>query len=70
MAMEDIEHACDKIRMGHERKSAFISEENKKMTAYHEGGHALVALYTDGDRPTILLDALCDHLIELDCCLL
>ena len=49
--MTEFEHACDKIRMGAERKSAVISPENLKLTAYHEGGHALVALKTAGGMP-------------------
>ncbi|KAG4304961.1 hypothetical protein PORY_001636 [Pneumocystis oryctolagi] len=48
VSMKDFEWARDKILMGTERKSAFITEESKRNTAYHEGGHALVALYTPG----------------------
>jgi len=43
VAMEDFEEAKDKVMMGMERKSLIISEEEKKMTAYHEIGHVLVS---------------------------
>jgi cell division protease FtsH len=41
--MIDFEYAKDKVMMGPERKSMIMTEEEKKNTAYHEGGHALVA---------------------------
>ncbi len=41
--MEDFENAKDKIVMGLERKDAVISEKNRRITAYHEAGHAIVA---------------------------
>ena len=45
VAMVDFEEAKDKVYMGLERKSKVISEEDKKTTAYHEAGHALVARF-------------------------
>ena len=41
--MEDFEEAKDKVLMGKERRSMVLSEEEKKLTAYHEAGHALLA---------------------------
>ena len=49
--MSEIEYAKDKILMGDERKSAFISKETQKCTAYHESGHAIVAIHTKGAHP-------------------
>jgi len=43
--MIDFENAKDKVFMGLERKSKIIKEEDRKITAYHEGGHALVAKF-------------------------
>ncbi|WP_454761397.1 ATP-dependent zinc metalloprotease FtsH [Caulobacter segnis] len=44
VTMHDFEHAKDKVMMGAERRSMAMSDAEKKLTAYHEGGHALVAL--------------------------
>lgn len=45
LSMRDFEDSKDKVYMGLERKSKVIKEEEKKTTAYHEGGHALVARF-------------------------
>jgi cell division protease FtsH len=49
--MSDFEGAKDKVLMGAERRSLIISEEEKRNTAYHEGGHALVAAMTPNADP-------------------
>ncbi|KAG0345446.1 hypothetical protein BG004_003709, partial [Podila humilis] len=51
VGVKQFEHAKDKILMGVERRSQVVTMESKKLTAYHEGGHALVALYTPGAMP-------------------
>lgn len=51
ITMEDFEFAKDKVIMGAERKSLIISDSEKKITAYHEAGHALVARLTPGTDP-------------------
>ncbi|TRM58661.1 P-loop containing nucleoside triphosphate hydrolase protein [Schizophyllum amplum] len=49
--LNHFEWAIDRIIMGAERKSAFIEPKQKLATAYHEAGHALVCIYTDGAMP-------------------
>ncbi len=44
VTMQDLEDAKDKVMMGSERRSMAMSDDEKKLTAYHEGGHAIVAL--------------------------
>jgi cell division protease FtsH len=44
VAMAEFEHAKDKVMMGAERRSLVMSDEEKRMTAYHEGGHALCSI--------------------------
>ncbi|MBT3923867.1 MAG: ATP-dependent zinc metalloprotease FtsH, partial [Nitrospina sp.] len=51
VAMDDFEEAKDKVMMGVERRSMVISEKEKKTTAYHEAGHALVASLLPGTDP-------------------
>jgi ATP-dependent Zn protease len=66
---DDIDFARDKIIMGPERKSAVIEEKNRKLVAYHEGGHAIVALYTPGLllRTTLLHNQSVLHSIIIEC---
>jgi cell division protease FtsH len=49
--MEDFEYAKDKVLMGVERKTMMLTDEEKRVTAYHEAGHALVAAFTPGSDP-------------------
>ncbi len=49
--MDDFERAKDKIMMGAERKSMVMSEDEKKLTAYHEAGHAIVGLLSSEHDP-------------------
>jgi len=51
VSLSDLEFAKDKVLMGAERRSMVISDEEKKNTAYHEGGHALVAKLIPGTDP-------------------
>ena len=51
ITMEVLEYAKDKIIMGAERKTAVISKETARNTAYHEAGHAVVAVLTPGAIP-------------------
>ncbi len=49
--VKDFEHAKDKVLMGAERKSMVISDEEKRVTAYHEAGHTLMAKLIPGADP-------------------
>jgi cell division protease FtsH len=51
VAMAEFEEAKDKVMMGAERRSMVMTEDEKKLTAYHEGGHALVALKCPASDP-------------------
>lgn len=51
LGMEDFEKAKDKVLMGSERKSMVISDEDKKITAYHEAGHTLIGKKLEGLDP-------------------
>jgi cell division protease FtsH len=49
--MQEFEDAKDKVMMGSERKSMVMTEDEKKMTAYHEAGHAIVAMHEPASDP-------------------
>ncbi len=51
VTQQEFEDAKDKVMMGAERRSMVMSDEEKKLTAYHEGGHALVALHQPASDP-------------------
>ncbi|HLG49452.1 MAG TPA: ATP-dependent zinc metalloprotease FtsH [Reyranella sp.] len=51
VTMADFEYAKDKVLMGTERRSMAMTDEEKKLTAYHEAGHALVALHVPKTDP-------------------
>jgi cell division protease FtsH len=51
VAMQEFEDAKDKVMMGAERRSMVMTEDEKKMTAYHEAGHAIVSVHEDASDP-------------------
>ena len=51
VTMAEFEDAKDKVLMGAERRSMVMTEDEKKLTAYHEAGHALVGMHMDGCDP-------------------
>src|SRR5689334_11263379 len=51
VTMPEMEDAKDKVMMGAERRSLAMSEDEKRLTAYHEAGHALVSLHVEGCDP-------------------
>jgi len=51
VAMQEFEDAKDKVMMGAERRSMVMTEDEKKMTAYHEAGHAIVSVHESASDP-------------------
>ncbi len=51
VAMQEFEDAKDKVMMGSERRSMVMTDDEKKMTAYHEAGHALVSMHEPASDP-------------------
>jgi cell division protease FtsH len=51
VTMAEFEQAKDKVMMGAERRSLVMTEEEKRLTAYHEAGHALMSMFAPGNDP-------------------
>src|SRR3546814_9979272 len=51
VAMAEFEEAKDKVMMGSERRSMVMTDDEKRMTAYHEAGHAIVAMHEPASDP-------------------
>ncbi len=51
ISMEDLENAMTKVLMGPEKKSKIIPEKDRKLVAYHEGGHAVVSRFLENSEP-------------------
>lgn len=51
VTMQDLEDAKDKVMMGTERRSMVMSDDEKKLTAYHEAGHAIAAVHSPASDP-------------------
>jgi len=51
VTMKDFDYAKDRVLMGAERKSMVMKEEEKKLTAYHEAGHAIVTVFSEASDP-------------------
>ena len=51
ITMEDLENAMTKVLMGPEKKSKVIPEKDRKLVAYHEGGHAVVSRFLENSEP-------------------
>jgi len=51
ITMHDLVEAKETVAMGRARKSMVVPQKEKELTAYHEGGHAIVALFTEGANP-------------------
>ena len=51
MSMEEFEQSKDKVMMGSERRSMVMTEDERKLTAYHEAGHAVVAINSPASDP-------------------